>query len=230
MGEMLGDRVVVFGTANPKGFDPSRVYTPSDHPLWTSAGSFAKNSKHDLLGKTDDIVDTWGMSQLLLDLNPTDGRFIRAVEIEGGVIVPRSRSGGNVREELKNPLFHWKRGQATEDDMRVSFSPLTKLRIGAASTNLDCPVNCAKVWTQLISSGLIDPLGTSSESWELGERQIGIQGGQYIVVRFNKTYMKRPGVSLKQYYLNLPRDAICLPFLESPWGLQVSMCTGVARE
>lgn len=102
-------------------------------------------------------------------------------------------------------------------------------KIGAVSTRLDYPFNCVTIWTQWISSGLIDPPGTSSESWELGERQIGVQGGQYIVLRFNKTYKKRPGVGLKQYYLNLPRDFICLPFLESPWGLQFSTCTGVAR-
>ncbi|KAI9740892.1 MAG: hypothetical protein M1818_004497 [Claussenomyces sp. TS43310] len=111
----------------------------------------------------------------------------------------------------------------------VSFKPHTKILIGATTVNSTCPLDKQSTWIASDSSGWVEHLGPQREYWEANEQQIGLQAGQYAVLQFNRTLTKRPGVTLKQYHLNQPPNRISIPFLESPWGLQVSFCTGVAR-
>jgi hypothetical protein len=67
-------------------------------------------------------------------------------------------------------------------------------------------------------------LGTREATWELREKQVGGQAGQYAVLAFNATYIKQNGVTLKQHQLMLSFNEIDLAFLNSTYGLQIS-CT-----
>jgi hypothetical protein len=74
----------------------------------------------------------------------------------------------------------------------------------------------------------LENLGPFEDYWESTQKQIGFQGGQFFNAQYNHTWIKTPGISLKQIQLSLPDDLL-FPFLQSPWGLQVSFCTSVAR-
>lgn len=73
-------------------------------------------------------------------------------------------------------------------------------------------------------------LDTYRTFWEASERQFGIQGGySNIVAVFNQTQLKHEGRAIKDAQLGLQEEMHLLQFLECSWGLQVSLCTGVAR-
>ncbi|KAK8433115.1 hypothetical protein IWX49DRAFT_553746 [Phyllosticta citricarpa] len=71
-------------------------------------------------------------------------------------------------------------------------------------------------------------LGGHPSSWESTQRQLGLQGGQYVVGQYAHVWNKIPGTTIKKYQLSKP-SPFTVPFLEAFWGLQVSFCTRVAR-
>lgn len=76
---------------------------------------------------------------------------------------------------------------------------------------------------------ILEHIGTYEPHWETNARQVGFQGGKYFTASANQTWTKNKGMTLKE--VNLQRDGdnhlICL--LDQNWGLQISLCTGVAR-
>jgi hypothetical protein len=100
--------------------------------------------------------------------------------------------------------------------------------IGGTSITINdsCPVDIIQRW--MICSESLENLGTFQSIWNAAERQSGFQGGYMLNFQFNQTWIKSPGNTLKQVQLDLP-DNHLLPFLQSNWGLQVSLCTSVAR-
>jgi hypothetical protein len=74
------------------------------------------------------------------------------------------------------------------------------------------------------------PLGTRRAYWKHQERQVGLQGGQNVTAVYNSTWDKVPGVSLKtQLISNLNNKIEYFAFLTACCGLQVSLCSGLAR-
>jgi hypothetical protein len=55
-----------------------------------------------------------------------------------------------------------------------------------------------KSWQHPATQAYLKYLGTSDTFWELREKQLGIQGGQYITLAFNPNYIKQDGITLKQ--------------------------------
>ena len=101
------------------------------------------------------------------------------------------------------------------------------MRIGAAvSINNDCCIDEAAYRKSLFCA--LEPLGTHEAFWEAQERQLGFQGGQYLIGTYCQTWKKIPGTTLKQRNLQQD-DWRLIDFLEQSWGLQVSFCTSVAR-
>lgn len=101
------------------------------------------------------------------------------------------------------------------------------MRIGAAVTvNERCSID--EITCRRGSFCALEPLGTQGVSWEAQERQAGFQGGQYLTGTYCQTWKKIPGTTLKQRSLHQP-DWRLIHFLEQNWGLQVSLCTSVAR-
>ena len=175
----------------------------------------------DLFASPEDLADTWSPARFVTDKSaPDKSSMLYAVEMGGGTIT--------LANERENKL-HWSPGSISYDDFRGTFSPKKKYMIGGTVVNLKCPLDETKSFQHPGTNGYIRHLGTHQNSWQVKERQAGIQGGQYAVLAFNQTYVKQPGVTLKQQQLMLPSNEIDLAFLNSTCGLQVSFCTGVAR-
>ncbi|KAH6889436.1 hypothetical protein B0T10DRAFT_487973 [Thelonectria olida] len=61
------------------------------------------------------------------------------------------------------------------------------------------------------------------------ERSIMLQFGDNVLAQVGGTQVKQPGVPLKRAFLDRWTNEGKLSQFEEPWGLQVSLCTGVAR-
>ena len=167
----------------------------------------------DIMGQMCDILDTWGPGNLLFRGNEM-GRPV-AVQIGGGFIF--SDDG------LK---CHWAR-EIKESTRLRDLDPRGLIRIGAlVLKNVSCWLDeeaCRKE-----SVNVLEYLGTSTTSWVRSQRQIGIQGGQYVVGQYCETWNKQRGVSIKEVALARPDEEL-VQYMNEYWGIQVSYCTGVAR-
>ncbi|QKX64833.1 uncharacterized protein TRUGW13939_12009 [Talaromyces rugulosus] len=200
MGDMLQGPVVVFSANN------HAYQVPCD-------------SRCDLLASPEDLMDTWGPGNFLINsLTEYKEPEIYAISIGGGFIVA-------VNEE--STRFHWSRDTEPLPPFMKPFHLHAKISIGATIVvNENCNGDESQRW--LNSNEFLENLGTFAHLWESTQRQGGIQSGQYVNIQFNQTWNKIPGKNLKQIQLSFPDDHL-LPFLQSPWGLQMSFCTGVGR-
>jgi hypothetical protein len=97
----------------------------------------------------------------------------------------------------------------------------------SAITDLSCPTKPDRhntVARTNISSDMKE-LGTWPAQWELLEKQSGLSGGQFLNAAFNATWIRPDARTRKRKGL----EELDLDFLNKPWGLLVSVCTGVAR-
>ncbi|KAJ5517056.1 hypothetical protein N7527_008616 [Penicillium freii] len=85
-----------------------------------------------------------------------------------------------------------------------------------------------EVESRLTAANLLEELGTSRSSWKRSQRQLAIQGGQYVVGQATETWNKQTGISVKDQALAYPPQVL-IQYMDSYWGVQVSYCTGVAK-
>ena len=178
----------------------------------------AHTRKFDLLASPEDLVDTWGPGRFLKGPSSTEVERLYAIEIGGGVIRPTAEDATR---------FHWAKGILDYEGLSTQFDSHTKIMIGATRLNKLCPLDQSRSW--LVCNPFMENLGTGPDYWRLAEIQAGSQAGQYVMLQFNSTWVKQDGITLKDRELNATPETIYLPFLESLSGLQVSLCTGVAR-
>lgn len=202
MGDMLEDTVTVFDT-------------------W---GTPAERECH-LLASPEDILDTWGPGRLIFNQSRRKSAKLYelcAIEVGGGTI--------QRLQEDSNHL-HWYRGHGeTEGLIPIHPDAQGKTLVGVRPMrNENCPLNHAKSLKTRCSESLMHHLGTGPDEWRLTERQLGMQGGQYVTLSFTNTWVKREGATLKQTYCEAGSNTLWMPFLESFWAVQVSLCTGVAQ-
>ena len=174
--------------------------------------------KYDLLASPEDLVDTWGPGRFVKGLSSTNLEQLYAIEIGGGVIRPTAKDATR---------FHWEKGVLDYEGLSTPFDPRTKILIAATKFNESCPLDQARSWP--VCNLFMENLGTGPDYWRLAEVQAGSQAGQYVMLQFNSKWVKQDGITLKDRQLNAAPETIYLPFLESLLGLQVSLCTGVAR-
>jgi hypothetical protein len=175
-------------------------------------------SRFDLFASPEDLVDTWGPGQFVMNAIEARKEKLYAINIGGGIIRARDSDGQK---------FHWSPDVESSDVFTTTFDPHTKIIIGTPiKINHTCLANERERW--LSSGDLLENLGTFQGCWEAAERQAGIQAGQYVNLTYLETWAKTPTATLKQIQLAHP-DNHLLPFLQSTWGLQVSFCTSIAR-
>lgn len=167
----------------------------------------------DIVGHIDDIIDTWGPGNLIYRRdNPG---FPVAVQIGGGFIFAG-----------EDATYHWAR-EIDESAILREINPLEPIRVGAlTSINADCRLDEEACRRQ--SANVLEYLGTRTASWVKSQRQIGLQGGQYVVGQFLDTWNKQRGVSVKEVALAMSAEGL-IQYMDEYWGVQVSYCTGVAR-
>ncbi|KAK4160707.1 hypothetical protein QBC43DRAFT_245134, partial [Cladorrhinum sp. PSN259] len=215
MGEMTGGPVFAFRAVSP---DPD----VSEIKLSSAAG--VPPVKFDLLGCTEDIVDTWGPGKMTSE-SPSDLDLLVSISVGGGIITSVPATDGQEQRQL-----HWSptlrpRGEAE------AFDRSEKLRVGGTIVeNERCTANPhAELHKALF---LLEDLGTSPSYWELAERELGLglhgggQVGLAAALSFNQTWVKMGGTTRKAAMLHRP---IYVADLESLFGVQVSVCTGIAR-
>ena len=178
----------------------------------------AHTRKYDLVASPEDLIDTWGPGRFIKGLSSTKVERLYAIEIGGGVIRPTAEDATR---------FHWEKGILDFEGLSTQFDSHTKIIIAATRLNETCPLDQARSWP--VCNPFMESLGTGPDYWRLAEIQVGSQAGQYVMLQFNSKWVKQDGITLKDRQLNAIQDTIYLPFLESLLGLQVSLCTGVAR-
>ncbi|KAI1125855.1 hypothetical protein F5Y10DRAFT_294334 [Nemania abortiva] len=97
----------------------------------------------------------------------------------------------------------------------------------SVSTNTTCPLDSGKCRQR--SGSYLCSLGTAPDYWALTEIQSILQAGNYVQLQVGTTITKQTGIPLKRVLLDRWTREQNLSLFEEPWGLQVSLCTGVAR-
>ncbi|CAF9939927.1 MAG: hypothetical protein ALECFALPRED_008377 [Alectoria fallacina] len=189
-----------------------------------SSVSRSNDTTFDLCGRGVDIAETWGPGLLISNPGTTYGHRVYAIEIGGGVI-----RRGSTHEHMAEPLYHWSPQYESYDRMRRqgTFNLWDGIRIGGIRTRLACPLDPERCRQQ--SQQFLSYLGTETNYWELAERQVALQAGYYTVLQLGNTYVRKFGITVKQQIIEQWSLMPHINMLDVPWGLQVSLCTGVAR-
>jgi hypothetical protein len=176
---------------------------------------------YDVLASADDLIDTWGPGTMTIQRYWRDDKSERvaSLALRGGMITC-----------CRGHKYHWTKFEDFSKDLiKEGWNRFTKICIGA---HIDVNVNCSMDEANYlaISAGRWQQLGTRPAFWRHQEKQMGLQGGQYVNVVYNSTMNKVPGISLKvQLIANLQKRIEYYAFLSASCGLQVSFCSGLAR-
>ena len=176
-----------------------------------------------------DLIDTWGPGLFISKAGAPYGSQLHAIEIGGGVIKPVYF--GRIKHDLTKPLFHWSSRLESYNEIRTlpTFSSADEIQIGAININSACPLDSDKCRNKAGSQQRLCNLGTQANYWELAERQVAFQAGYYTILQVGSVYARKLGRTIKQQMIE---QWSLLPNLRSlvvPWGLQISLCTGIAK-
>ena len=176
-----------------------------------------------------DLIDTWGPGLFISKAGAPYGSQLHAIEIGGGVIKPVHP--GSMNYDPTKPLFHWSSRLESYNEIRrlPTFSAEDEIQIGAININSACPLDSERCRNTAGSQELLCNLGTQANYWELAERQVAFQAGYYTVLQVGNTYARKLGRTVKQQVIEQWSLLPNLRMLVVPWGLQVSLCTGVAK-
>ncbi|KAI9148867.1 LOW QUALITY PROTEIN: Glycogen synthase kinase 1 [Paramyrothecium foliicola] len=97
----------------------------------------------------------------------------------------------------------------------------------SATSNHACPRSIRA--SREASQTFLAELATRPSCWAFVERSIMFQFGDKALAQVGGTQTKQAGVPLKRAFLDRWTNEGKLSQFEEPWGLQVSLCTGVAR-
>ncbi|KAF4550005.1 Hypothetical protein D9617_19g103100 [Elsinoe fawcettii] len=97
--------------------------------------------------------------------------------------------------------------------------------IGSAVWTKD---NCEIKHTARAQQAVTWIAGTFSPLWVTTGKEMSVQAGQYGLVQYTRARTRLPGKCVKDLYKD-PADEDLVEYVEYLWGLQVSLCTGVAR-
>ena len=213
LGEMIGGSVFVFQVV--------LAMTAS------SASQTLPNAPVDFRGRGVDLVETWGPGLFISEAGAPYGCRLYAIEIGGGVIRP-VRSGSTNHNPTR-PMFHWSSQYDSYNEMRTlqMFDAWDEIQIGAVKIRSACPLDPEKC--RKMSQTFLCNLGTRKDYWELAERQVAFQTGYYTVIQVGNLYARKLGKTVKQQLVEQWSLLPNLRMLAVPWGLQISLCTGIAK-
>lgn len=207
MGKMLGRRVWVFHQ--------------DKHLIGNTAETFY------LATSVDDMQDTWGGSISLEDVAEPAGLFL---SVGGGSIVTVESNDGRFDMAQDGELCcHWTPKLGLSMQSRKLDRADRRLLIGATSVNKKCSLK-AEVCHEAFSGGALISMGTRAPGWKTTGRaanlNIGFHGSS---VGVTGTQTKDDGRSLKVKMFQDWDRTTDLRVLNRPCGLELSLCTGIAR-
>ena len=224
MGDLVGNEVLVFQTQiTPPEFDQySGNLTNQEFDKHLTSEPDISKVGAAFQGSIENVIDSWSPALLLCQPGARYGEGVYSVMIGGGSI---SKVG--VRDgAAMQPIYHWDRLQDIHGPFGT-FNITNELLIGGITTQALCPLNSEKC--RRSSESYLEHLGTEVDYWRLAERQVMIQGCQYVGLQIGNVYGKIKGRSLKMSLLDSWALMPDFRILLQPWGLQISLCTGVAR-
>lgn len=183
----------------------------------------------DLRCRGVDLIDTWGPGLFISKAGAPYGSQLHAIEIGGGVIKPFHP--GRINHDPTKPLYHWSSRLKSYNEIRrlPTFSWEDEIQIGAININSACPLDLKRCRNTAGSQELLCNLGTQADYWELAERQVAFQAGYYTILQVGNIYARKLGRTVKQQLIEQWSLLPNLRMLVVPWGLQVSLCTGIAK-
>jgi hypothetical protein len=169
----------------------------------------------------EEIIDTWGPGYLIMDTEAPYGERLYGVEIGGGIINPDQNLITGERQ------FHWSPDFRAFKPGDETFRYWEKILVGVITVNNTCPLDERRS-RELSTSYLSNP-GTEPVSWEVHQIQAIFQAGNIGQIQVGPIFQKQPGIPLKDVLLDRWARHKDLSLFDLPWGLQISLCTGVAR-
>ena len=212
IGDMLGGPVFCFSWVEPGTFQQEVV--PS-------------MIRHDLVATAEDMIDTWGPGNLVL---AAKGSGIIGFHLGGGFISADTASS-KANNGFRPLQCHWSPYSLAVEgkpDPRAFYHRAPILIAATVTENPHCVRDEFEWWTKSSSCSEFQDLGTHHAHWTQAERQLMGQGGQYVVVGANVVWNRVQAFTLKQRKLEAADNEL-VPFLDDPFGVQVSLCTGVSR-
>jgi hypothetical protein len=230
MGKMTGGPVFAF----------HHTATPST-AAWIDGCDRPPQSKLDLFASPEAILDTWGPGVMVASAK--EPCWLRSMSVGDGIIYAPARTDSllytvsigddfiyRVGDRDRDPVLHWSSDPLAGRGSTYYFSRAAKARIaGGVVENQECHANPTTLLQK--AAVMLEDMGTFPSYWELAERQggIGVQAGQtgVVALQFNQTWKKMAGRTKKASILG--QNTIYIPDLDAFFGVQVSVCTGVAR-
>jgi hypothetical protein len=185
---------------------------------------------YDVVASPLDIVDTWGPALLVTDTRSPSNDGILGIEIGGGLLS---------RSEHARDVLHWQSlpngpGAAAGLISADAFALRPKQRIGAVQINDSCTLRAVDRHEAILVACQenLHELGASPPRWVLQTFVTGLQAEQYALFNVGAEFEKSEGVTLKDRIFRRLASTnfhILYEDLEAFYGLEVSLCTGIAR-
>ncbi|KAG8629006.1 hypothetical protein KVT40_002871 [Elsinoe batatas] len=239
------DEVVLAGTADASfpgclyvnlyrlacldGLTKSPVLGFSWYPSARCQSTKDDGKRYRLLCKAADFLDTFGPGSIAYAKETLTERSVPvAIMIGGGVLVSAENDSGLSAQSSDSSLnCHWSKEIKVSAGITKYLDLERILLVGSAvTTNVRC--RSGNNFNHSSFNSMLEPLGTFRAHWETKEKEKGVQVGQYIQVQGVHTAQKVPGRTLKEATLS-STDIDLIEDLEKLRGLQVSLCTGLAR-
>jgi arrestin-related trafficking adapter 9 len=166
------------------------------------------------------LLDLWGGRLSFLDV-PDDPGII--VQVGGGTLTEAPIPAHNYRGAV---LCHWS-PSIVPDAVPIALQLDEQIIIGATLVNNECSLSADLCHSHI--SGSLEILGARSPRWKITGRNVGLSGGQFITATMGVTQTKDNGRTRKARILEHWKDHKSLKILNEPVGLELSLCTGVAR-
>ncbi|KAJ8604140.1 hypothetical protein MRB53_041938 [Persea americana] len=191
----------------------------------------SKNSlrRFDLLASVEDVIDAWGPALLQTTPDLLQQDLICSAKLQGGLLRVSSSSP---------ETLHWESSSETlvpefDDVASAKFSLRTKYVMGTLSDNENCPLQerLAQETSWAAEFDSFQILGTRPEIWHQSSRTVSMTAGQYVQVGVGALFTRLDETTTKDAILTAFEHAIHWPvnILDAHYGLQVSLCTHIAR-
>jgi hypothetical protein len=179
-----------------------------------------QDSRFSVLTSIECLLDLWGGRLSFLNV-PDDPSII--VQVGGGILTQAPMPVGSCHDTV---LCHWSPG-IVPDTRPIALRLDEPIIIGATLVNSECTLTVDLCHSHI--SSRLEILGVGPPHWRTTSRNVGLSGGQYVTATMGVIQTKDDGTTRKARILQHWKDYKSLNILNETVGLELSLCTGVAR-
>lgn len=193
----------------------------------SETGELSDDSLYSVRGTIEDVCDLWG-GNIVLD--EESGSTSMQLQIGEGVLCESATMAGcNFKPPEDLPVsayLHYSTNAAAETIPIDLLNPTNQVLIGGTWINKDCKLPREACHAYITSRTDFFPMGTRPPSWKTTGRSAVMSGGpKGISFSVGMSQSRDNGRTLKADII----EKKFLKVLNSPWGLELSLCTGIAR-